>query len=54
MHWCPDCGTSCYCDYDDTDYGDFIPEKCNHKCTKEYGEDYDEEEDDDFCNNEDE
>jgi len=31
MHWCPICGEPCYCDGDDTDYGEFIPEDCpNH------------------------
>ena len=33
MHWCFDCGEPCYCDGDDTDYGEILPPKyCNHKC----------------------
>jgi len=33
MHWCPDCGEPCFCDHDDTDYGDMpLSGKCNHFC----------------------
>jgi len=50
MHWCPECGQACYCDCDDMDWGEDIPDDCPHiEC--EYGDtdedyDYDEWEDD--------
>lgn len=47
MHWCPDCGEPCFCDCDDTDYGEFIPEGCTHEC-REIEEDEDDYEYDDY------
>lgn len=46
MHSCPYCGQACYCDGDDTDYGEFIPnEHCPHYyCDSEIEYDDDEEE----------
>ena len=45
MHWCPYCGQACYCDCDDTDFGEFIPDgNCPHCfCGEEQGN-----EDDDY------
>jgi hypothetical protein len=46
MHWCPVCGGPCYCDFDDTDFGTFIPDGC-----MEHGfgcDEIDDNEDDDY------
>jgi hypothetical protein len=41
MHYCPDCGRPCYCDCDDTDYGDIYPEGCPHWCEDSYDDEED-------------
>ena len=35
MHWCPTCGTPCYCDHDDTDYGTYECERHNELCLED-------------------
>jgi len=45
MHWCPDCGDCCFCDCDDLDWGDFIPDNCPHECI-DYEDNFEEQEDD--------
>jgi hypothetical protein len=44
MHWCPNCGKPCFCDGDDTDYGEIVPDGCNHFCDDRDEFDDDEEE----------
>ena len=52
MHWCTDCRQACFCDGDDTDYGD-APlgglDNCTHECddadcVEDLWDEYDEEE----------
>jgi len=35
MHFCPDCGEPCFCDFDDTDFGDY---PCKHHFCREIDE----------------
>lgn len=47
MHWCPDCGQPCFCDGDDTDYGNApLSGKCSHFCEEPEWEEEEEPEED--------
>ena len=50
MHWCPDCHEPCFCDSDDTDYGDMMPDGCPHECQNDADEYYYEDDDEELQN----